>query len=135
MWEDGLNQHFHRDVADAGLTTPNRTECSFCVAPDHPLLAAIPLPYDDVTHCVEFIRFKSSEYVFAEEDDTGSVEIEGPPGLSVTVVGGPGTTMDGVGISGTAVNTTVTLHCQPQSHSTSLMMTFHWKLMRCTLSL
>ena len=52
MWEDGLNQHFHRDVADAGLTTPNRTECSFCVAPDHPLLAAIPLPYDDVTHCV-----------------------------------------------------------------------------------
>ena len=52
MWEDGLNQHFHRDVADADLTTPNRTECSFCVAPNHPLLAAIALPYDNVTHCV-----------------------------------------------------------------------------------
>ena len=30
-WEDGVNQHFHRDVADADLATPNRTECLFCV--------------------------------------------------------------------------------------------------------
>ena len=52
MWVDGLNQHFHRDIADADLATPNRTECSFCVAPNHPLLATIALPYDDTTHCV-----------------------------------------------------------------------------------
>ena len=51
-WEDGLNQHFHREVADAGLATPNRTECLFCVAPDHPLLVTIDLPYDNPTHCV-----------------------------------------------------------------------------------
>ena len=52
IWEDGLNQNFHREVADADLTTPNNTECLFCVAPDHPLLVTIDLPYNEPTHCV-----------------------------------------------------------------------------------
>ena len=36
----------------------------------------------------EFVRFESSVYVFAEEDGTGTVEIEGPAGIFVAVIGG-----------------------------------------------
>ena len=41
-----------RDVADADLITPNRTNCSFCVAPNHSLVVNISLPYDMTTHCI-----------------------------------------------------------------------------------
>ena len=53
-WVDdvlGTPVHSRRNVADAELTTPNRTNCSYCVAPDHPEVEDIPLPYDMRTHC------------------------------------------------------------------------------------
>ena len=35
-----------------------------------------------------FVGFSESEYIFAEEDGTGSVMIEGTPGVEVRVMGG-----------------------------------------------
>ena len=54
MWEDdvfGTSEFSRRNVADADLTTPNRTNCSICIAPSHPQVVNIPLPYDTTTHC------------------------------------------------------------------------------------
>ena len=58
-WDDdvlGTAEFSRRNVADADLTTPNRTNCSFCVAPDHPLIEGIPLSYDMITHCFGMSR-------------------------------------------------------------------------------
>ena len=58
LWEDdifGTSDFSRRDTADASLTTPSRTNCSFCIAPSHPVLtfvAGISLPYDETTHCI-----------------------------------------------------------------------------------
>ena len=54
VWRDdvlGTTEFSRRDVADADLTTLIRTNCSYCVAPDHPQVEQIPLPYDMRTHC------------------------------------------------------------------------------------
>ena len=54
VWGDdvlGTSEFSRGDVADADLTTPNRTNCSFCVAPNHLLIDFIRLPYDMMTHC------------------------------------------------------------------------------------
>ena len=56
MWIDqlfGTSEFARTNVADASLTTPNGTNCSICIAPNHDvLLAGIPLPYDETTHCI-----------------------------------------------------------------------------------
>ena len=54
VWEDdvlGTSEFSRRDIADASMTTPNRTNCSICAAPFHPQIASISLPYDMITHC------------------------------------------------------------------------------------
>ena len=54
VWGDevlGTSEFSRSDVADADLTTLIRTNCSYCVAPDHPQAEQIPLPYDNMTHC------------------------------------------------------------------------------------
>ena len=66
MWEDdifGTSDFSRRDVADASLTTPNRTNCSFCIAPNHPVLgflAGITRPYDETTHCIGMLARSDS---------------------------------------------------------------------------
>ena len=56
MWIDellGTSEFASTNVADATLTTPNRTNCSICIASNHPVfVASIPLPYDETTHCI-----------------------------------------------------------------------------------
>ena len=54
MWSDivfSTREYSRRDVADADLTTRNRSNCSFCVAPYHHTVN-IPLSYDTITHCI-----------------------------------------------------------------------------------
>ena len=55
MWDDevlGTSEFSRTDVANADLTTPNRTNCSICISPNHPSQPGIPLPYDMITHCI-----------------------------------------------------------------------------------
>ena len=56
-WTDsvrGTRGFSRRDVADATLTSPNRTDCGFCFSPDHPQAASpVVIPrYDSIAHCV-----------------------------------------------------------------------------------
>ena len=54
VWGDdvlGTSEFSRSDIADADLTTPNHTNCSYCVAPNHPLVEDISQPYDNMTHC------------------------------------------------------------------------------------
>ena len=54
MWSDIIfaTSEFSRvDVPEADLTTPNRSNCSFCVSPHHHTVN-IPLSYDTITHCI-----------------------------------------------------------------------------------
>ena len=48
----GTSEFSRHTVADGSLTTPNRTSCSLCIAPDHPQIVNVPFAYDQPTHCV-----------------------------------------------------------------------------------
>jgi hypothetical protein len=53
---DGSTENLRTDVADANLTSPNRTDCSICFSPTH-ILANQLTPdmmskYDNINHCL-----------------------------------------------------------------------------------
>ena len=56
MWIDqlfGTSEFARTNVADATLTTPNRTNCSVCLNSIHRMVVGISLSvYDETTHCV-----------------------------------------------------------------------------------
>ena len=51
----GTSEFSRQTVADATLTTPNRTDCSFCVSPTHPQVPSFVQRLDNTTHCVGII--------------------------------------------------------------------------------
>ena len=66
MWGDDVlrtSEFSRRDVADADLITPTRSNCSLCVAPDHPGVVSVPHPYDTITHCVGMSAHGAASYL------------------------------------------------------------------------
>ena len=61
-WTDsvlGSTENLRTDVADASLTSPNRTDCSFCFSPTHTILTDNPgliSTYDNINHCLGMLH-------------------------------------------------------------------------------